>query len=65
MPVINSAFPAHTRAGSISDGRRWAHYGLPRSYPLVAPDYAKTRSALAKKIGLGRKGGRPAGRKWR
>ena len=29
---------------------------LPSSYPLVAPDYAKTRSSLAKKIGLGRKG---------
>ena len=33
--------------------QRWE---LPCSYPLVAPDYAKTRSALAKKIGLGRKG---------
>jgi predicted transcriptional regulator len=33
--------------------QRWE---LPRSYPLVAPNYAKTRSALAKKIGLGRKG---------
>jgi predicted transcriptional regulator len=33
--------------------QRWE---LPSSYPLVAPDYAKTRSALAKKIGLGRKG---------
>jgi predicted transcriptional regulator len=32
--------------------QRWE---LPRSYPLVAPNYAKTRSALAKKIGLGRK----------
>jgi len=42
-----------------------ARYDLPRSYPLVAPDYAKTRSALAKKIGLGRKGGRPASRKRR
>lgn len=42
-----------------------ARYDLPRGYPLVAPDYAKTRSALAKKIGLGRKGGRPAGRKRR
>jgi predicted transcriptional regulator len=30
-------------------------WGLPRDYPMVAPDYAKTRSALAKKIGLGRK----------
>src|SRR5262249_32662398 len=29
---------------------------LPASYPLVAPDYAKVRSSLAKKIGLGRKG---------
>ena len=32
--------------------QRWE---LPSSYPLVAPDYAKTRSSLAKKIGLGRK----------
>jgi predicted transcriptional regulator len=27
-------------------------------YPMVAPNYAQTRSALAKKIGLGRKSGR-------
>jgi predicted transcriptional regulator len=33
--------------------QRWE---LSRSYPLVAPNYTKTRSALAKKIGLGRKG---------
>jgi len=33
--------------------QRWE---LPLSYPLVAPNYAKTRSALAKKFGLGRKG---------
>jgi predicted transcriptional regulator len=37
---------------------------LPLSYPLVAPDYAKARSSLAKKIGLGRKGaGTKAGRR--
>lgn len=35
-----------------------ARYDLPRSYPMVAPDYAKVRSKLAKKIGLGR-GSRP------
>ena len=29
---------------------RW---GLPRNYPMVAPNYAKHRSSLAKKIGLG------------
>ena len=32
--------------------RKW---GLPVDYPMVAPNYAKQRSALAKKIGLGRK----------
>jgi len=37
-------------------------WGLPRDYPMVAPEYAQTRSALAKKIGLGRKAGRPAKR---
>ena len=29
---------------------RW---GLPADYPMVAPNYARQRSALAKKIGLG------------
>ncbi len=38
---------------------RW---GLPADYPMVAPNYAKHRSSLAKKIGLGTKPrGRPAG----
>jgi predicted transcriptional regulator len=31
---------------------RW---GLPPDYPMVAPNYAERRSALAKQIGLGRK----------
>jgi predicted transcriptional regulator len=31
---------------------RW---GLPADYPMVAPNYAKRRSSLAKKIGLGTK----------
>ena len=34
-----------------------AKWGLPRDYPMVAPNYAKARSALAKKMGLGRKSG--------
>ena len=43
--------------------QRWQ---LSPTYPVVAPAYAKTRSALAKKIGLGRKGGRKVtGRKAR
>ena len=32
--------------------QRW---GLPSDYPLVAPSYARQRSELAKKIGLGTK----------
>lgn len=31
---------------------RW---GLPADYPMVAPSYAKKRSALAKDIGLGKR----------
>ena len=31
-----------------------AKWGLPANYPMVAPDYAETRSSLAKKMGLGR-----------
>lgn len=31
---------------------RW---GLPADYPMVAPEYAKKRSALAKDIGLGKR----------
>lgn len=39
---------------------RWA---LPGDYPMVAPNYARQRSALAKKIGLGTvRKGRKAGR---
>jgi predicted transcriptional regulator len=31
-----------------------AKWGLPRDYPIVAPNYAAKRSEFAKKIGLGR-----------
>jgi len=31
-------------------------WGLPRDYPMVAPDYARRRSALAKRSGLGKSG---------
>ncbi len=33
-------------------------WGLPRDYPMVAPNYAEQRRSLAVKIGLGRKPGR-------
>ena len=34
-----------------------ARWGLPARYPMVAPNYARQRSGLAKKIGLGTKNG--------
>ena len=34
-------------------------WGLPKDYPMVAPAYAKSRSALAKSLGLGRKAALP------
>ncbi len=40
-----------------------AKWGLPVDYPMVAPNYAKQRSAFAKEIGLGRKSRRPRKRK--
>ena len=39
---------------------RW---NLPADYPMVAPDYAEKRRALAKEIGLGRKPGQRRGRR--
>ncbi len=36
-----------------------AKWGLPATYPMVAPNYAKSRSALAKTLGLGRKAASP------
>jgi len=43
---------------SVEDYRQ--KWGLPLDYPMVAPNYAKQRSAFAKLIGLGRRsGGRP------
>ena len=39
-----------------------AKWGLPKDYPMVAPNYAKARSELAKQMGLGQ-GGRQAGRR--
>ena len=35
-------------------------WGLPKDYPMVAPTYAAHRSALAKSLGLGRRGAQDA-----
>lgn len=39
-----------------------AKWGLPKDYPMVAPNYARARSDLAKQMGLGQ-GGRKAGKR--
>jgi len=41
-----------------------AKWNLPKDYPMVAPNYARARSELAKQMGLGQ-GGRQAPRKAR
>jgi predicted transcriptional regulator len=38
-------------------------YKLKADYPMVAPGYSEQRSAMAKKIGLGRKPGQPPTKK--
>jgi len=50
-----------THYGMTPDEYR-AKWGLPADYPMVAPNYADKRRALAKEIGLGTKG-RGGGRK--
>jgi predicted transcriptional regulator len=37
-----------------------AKWDLPKDYPMVAPNYAKARSDLAKQMGLGQGGRKPA-----
>ena len=48
-------------AYSMSPEEYRAKWGLPSTYPMVAPNYAKTRSELALKFGLGQK--RPKARR--
>jgi predicted transcriptional regulator len=48
-----------TRYGLSIDQYR-TKWNLPADYPMVAPNYAATRSAFAKKIGLGQRAENPA-----
>lgn len=45
----------HTHYNLTPDEYR-EKWGLPRDYPMVAPNYAQARSRLAKKMGLGQAG---------
>ena len=48
-----------TTRGMTPQGYR-EQFGLPSTYPMVAPAYAARRSALAKAMGLGQGGRKPA-----
>ena len=48
-----------THFGLSPDDYR-SKWGLPASYPMVAPAYARLRSKFAKKIGLGKGSRKPA-----
>ena len=50
-----------TAYGMTPDDYR-AKWGLPKDYPMVAPNYAAARSELAKSMGLGQGGRKPAKR---
>jgi predicted transcriptional regulator len=43
-------------AYNLSPEEYRAKWGLPKDYPMVAPDYAAARSAMAKTSGLGSRG---------
>jgi predicted transcriptional regulator len=47
-----------TSYGMTPDQYR-AKWGLPKDYPIVAPNYAAARSNMAKKIGLGQTSKKP------
>ena len=42
-------------AHGMSPDQYRTDYGLPRDYPMVAPEYSKRRGEMARAIGLGRK----------
>jgi predicted transcriptional regulator len=45
----------HLQGLNMTPDQYRAKWGLPAGYPMVAPNYSKSRSELAKLIGLGRK----------
>jgi len=46
-----------SKAHGLTPAEYRAEFGLPASYPMVAPAYSARRSEVAKRIGLGRKKG--------
>ena len=53
--TLNTLHPHLTTTHNLTPDEYRKRWGLPPDYPMVAPNYAKHRSNLAKKIGLGTK----------
>jgi predicted transcriptional regulator len=53
------ALKRHLATLGMTPDQYRAKWGLPKDYPMVAPNYAATRSQLAKQNGLGRKPSAP------
>ena len=53
----------HLAALGLTPEQYRAKWKLPSGYPMVAPNYAAQRSAMAKAIGLGQLGGKAGARK--
>lgn len=51
----------HLSANGLDPHSYRERYSLPADYPMVAPEYAERRSALAKAISLGQPGAMAAG----
>jgi predicted transcriptional regulator len=49
----------HLATNSLTPDEYRQRYGLKADYPMVAPSYSESRRAMAKTLGLGRKGKRP------
>ena len=47
----------HLKGLGMTPDQYRAKWGLPASYPMIAPNYSALRSVIAKSIGLGRKAG--------
>ena len=45
----------HLNTHGLSPAEYRAKWGLPADYPMVAPNYARARSDLAREMGLGQK----------
>ncbi|BAI98369.1 hypothetical protein Sj15T_34510 [Sphingobium sp. TA15] len=45
----------HLASHGLTPNEYRERYGLPKSYPLVAPNYSEARRAVATKLGLGKK----------